>query len=55
MYCDKRDHIIGKIILNRFIIHKKLDENWIVKICAGIDINTNKEYLIKLVSKKLLN
>ena len=52
MYCDKRDHMIGKNILNTYIIYKKIDENGIVKICAGIDIGTNKEYLIKLVSCK---
>ena len=52
MYCDKRDHILGKIILNKYIIYKKIDENGIVKICVGIDLDTNKEYLIKLVSCK---
>ena len=54
MYCDKRDHLIGKIILDNYKIQKKIDENWIIKICSGIDLTTKKEYIIKLVRKNLL-
>lgn len=54
MYCDKRDHLIGKIILDKYKILKKLDENWIIKICSGIDLTTNQEYIIKLVSKNII-
>ena len=48
-YCDKREHLVGKIILDKYIIKKKLDEDWLVKIYSCIDIETNKEYAIKLV------
>lgn len=54
MYCDKRDHLIGKIIIDKYKILKKLDENWIIKICSGIDLTTNQEYIIKLVSKNII-
>lgn len=54
MFCDKRDHLIGKIILDNYLVNNKLDENWLVKICTCIDLKTNKEYIIKLVRKKLI-
>ena len=49
MYCDKRDHLVGKIILGNYQIQKKLEEIWLIKICAGINLSTNEEYIIKLV------
>ena len=54
MFCDKRDHLIGKIILDNYLVNNKLDENWLVKICTCIDLKTNKEYIIKLVRKKFI-
>jgi hypothetical protein len=49
MYCDKREHLVGKIISDNYLIKEKLDEIWLVKIYTCIDIKTNKEYIIKLV------
>lgn len=49
MYCDKREHLVGKIILDTFEIKKKLDENWLIKRYTCINLFTNKEYIIKLV------
>ena len=41
MYCDKREHLVGKIILDNYLLIKKLEENWLI----------NKEYIIKLIRK----
>ncbi len=49
MLCDKREHLVGKLILNNYLIENKLDENWLVKIYNCTDINTNHKYTIKLV------
>ena len=49
MYCDKREHLVGKIILDNYRIQKKIDENWLIKIYSCIDLITKKEYIIKLV------
>ena len=49
MYCDKREHLVGKIILNNYLIKRKIDENWLVKFYLCFDLKTKKEYLIKLV------
>ena len=49
MYCDKREHLIGKIILDNFLLTRKLEEYWLIKIYNCIDLKTNKEYIIKLV------
>ena len=32
MLCDKREHLVGKLILNNYLIENKLDENWLVNI-----------------------
>ena len=55
MLCDKRDHLVGKKILENYLIKKKLDENWLVKICSCLDLKSNKEYVVKLVRKIYLN
>ena len=55
MLCDKRDHLVGKKILDNYLIKKKLDENWLVKICSCLDLKSNKEYVVKLVRKIYLN
>ena len=52
MHCDKREHLVGKLILNNYLIQYKLGENWLVKIYSCTDINTNHNYTIKLVRKK---
>ena len=31
MYCDKREHLVGKIILDNYLLIKKLEENWLIK------------------------
>ena len=54
MYCDKREHLVGKLILNNYLIQNKLDKNWLVKIYGCTDINTNHDYTIKLVRKSNL-
>ncbi len=54
MHCDKREHLVGKLILNNYLIQYKLGENWLVKIYSCTDINTNHNYTIKLVRKNNL-
>ena len=49
MYCDKREHLVGKLILDNYLIKQKIDESWLVKTYNCIDLNTRKEYIIKLV------
>ena len=51
MYCDKREHLVGKILLDNYLLIKKLEENWLIKIYDCIDLKTNTEYIIKLVRK----
>ena len=55
MYCDKREHLVGKIILDNFKILKKVEENWLVKIYTCVDLITNQEYIIQLVRIFLIN
>lgn len=55
MYCDKREHLVGKIILDNFKILKKVEENWLVKIYTCIDLITNQEYIIQLVRIFFIN
>ena len=49
MYCDKRDHIVGKTILDNYLITKKIYENWLIKVCICFNLSEIKEYIIKLV------
>jgi hypothetical protein len=55
MYCDKREHLVGKIILDNFKILKKVEENWLVKIYTCVDLITNQEYIIQLVRIFFIN
>lgn len=55
MYCDKREHLVGKIILDNYKILKKVEENWLVKIYTCIDLITNQEYIIQLVRIYFIN
>jgi hypothetical protein len=55
MYCDKREHLVGKIILDNFKILKKVEENWLVKIYTCIDLISNQEYIIQLVRIFFIN
>ena len=54
MYCDKKDHLIGKVILGNYKIKKKLEEIWLIKIFTCINLSKNEEYIIKLVRFLLL-
>ena len=55
MYCDKREHLVGKIILDNFKILKKVEENWLVKIYTCVDLITNQEYIMQLVRIFFIN
>jgi len=55
MYCDKREHLVGKIILDNYKILKKVEENWLVKIYTCIDLISNQEYIIQLVRIYFIN
>ena len=49
MYCDKREHLVGKIMLDIYKITKKVGENWLIKIYLCVNLLTDEEYIIKLV------
>ena len=55
MYCGKREHLVGKIILDNYKILKKVEENWLVKIYTCIDLISNQEYIIQLVRIYFIN